>query len=147
MRAHLDIIEDIFNKLENSNLIYELRSLRNEVSQNYTFTELVGETGSMLLKMKEKPEVQKAIGQLISEFIEFSKANGITLNQLVENNEWGKNWNALNDILIGGFIKTEYGEPLKLIWLNSEMSRSRLEDFDDIVILIKEHNHIDLELK
>jgi RNAse (barnase) inhibitor barstar len=67
--------------------------------------------------------------------------------QLVEKNEWGKNWNALNDILYGGFIKTEYEEPFKLIWNNSEVSKSRLKDFHDIVDLIKKHKHIELILK
>jgi RNAse (barnase) inhibitor barstar len=178
MRTHLEIIEDIYGKLESSNLLYELKSLRNELSDAYTFTELVLKAGSILLRMEEKLEVQKAIGPLINELLEFSKANGIFPtpskfysleqkvfkidgdnitdlkgfydaigNQLVEKNEWGKNWDALNDILYGGFIKTEYCEPFKIIWLNSKMSKSRLRDFEDIVKLIKEHDHIDLELK
>lgn len=67
--------------------------------------------------------------------------------QLVENNEWGKNWNALNDILYGGFVKTVYEEPFKLIWNNSELSKSRLKDFQDIVDLINKHEHIELQLK
>ncbi|MFZ5551571.1 MAG: barstar family protein [Bacteroidota bacterium] len=67
--------------------------------------------------------------------------------QLTENNRWGKNWNALNDILRGGFVKTEYEEPFRLIWKNSGVSRKTLTDFEDIVSLIKSHEHIDLELK
>jgi RNAse (barnase) inhibitor barstar len=67
--------------------------------------------------------------------------------QLVDKNEWGKNWDALNDILCGGFIKTGYGEPFKLTWINSDVSRQVLEDNDDIIELIREHKHIDLELK
>lgn len=64
--------------------------------------------------------------------------------QLTENNDWGKNWNALNDILIGGFIKTEYGEPFRLLWLNSKKSQSNLAEYNEIVELIKEHDHIEL---
>lgn len=66
---------------------------------------------------------------------------------LVENNDWGKNWDALNDILYGGFIKTDCEEEFKLIWLNSEYSKINLTDFQKIVDLIKEHEHIKLELK
>lgn len=65
--------------------------------------------------------------------------------QLTEDNNWGKNWNALNDILYGGFIKTEYCEPFKLIWKNSVLSEEKLrQDYNDIVSLIKEHDHIEL---
>mgnify|MGYP000388961864 CR=1 FL=1 len=66
---------------------------------------------------------------------------------LVENNDWGKNWNALNDILWGGFVKTDYEEPFKLLWLNSNISKVNLDVFADLVELIKEHKHIELELK
>jgi len=68
-------------------------------------------------------------------------------NLLVENNDWGRNWDALNDILDGGFLKTEYKEEFELIWFNSDKSKTKLIDFKDIVKLIKEHKHIKLELK
>lgn len=65
-------------------------------------------------------------------------------SKLTEDNNWGKNWNALNDILYGGFVKTEYYEPFKLIWKNSVLSHQRLgQDYKDIVSLIKEHEHIE----
>ncbi len=83
-------------------------------------------------------------GQKFSDLKGFFQAIG---EQLVDENKWGKNWNALNDILVGGFIKTEYGEPFKLVWRNSTVSEQRLEDYNDIVELIKGHDHIDLELK
>ena len=67
--------------------------------------------------------------------------------QLVENNKWGKNWNAFNDILRGGFVKTEYDEPFTLTWRNANVSRNRLEDFDSIVNLIGKHSHIELVLE
>jgi len=63
---------------------------------------------------------------------------------LVEKNDWGKNWNAFNDILRGGFVKTESGEPIKLIWQNSKISESKLNDYKDIIDLIKEYEHIEL---
>jgi RNAse (barnase) inhibitor barstar len=61
--------------------------------------------------------------------------------------KWGKNWNAFNDILKGGFVKTEYEEPFRLTWKNSHVSRNRLEDFNDIVDLIGSHKHIELVLQ
>jgi RNAse (barnase) inhibitor barstar len=66
--------------------------------------------------------------------------------QLVENNSWGKNMNAFNDILWGGFIKTEYEEPFILVWNNSKVSAETLSDFDDLIDLILEHKHIKLIL-
>jgi RNAse (barnase) inhibitor barstar len=178
MRHHLEIIDDIYKELEKANLIYELKSLKNEVSHNFTSTELIGGVCSILLKMYEKDETRTAAGHLIKEFKDYARGLGISADsselyslrqkefeidgeefsdlkgfyqvigqQLVDKNEWGKNWNALNDILIGGFIKTEYGEPFKLIWKNSSISRQLLEDFSDIVELIKGHRHISLELK
>jgi len=66
---------------------------------------------------------------------------------LTINNEWGKNWNALNDILQGGFIKTEYEEPFRLIWVNARKSEKELVDYQDLLNLMKKHKHIDLILK
>ena len=83
-------------------------------------------------------------GNDFSDIEEFMNSIG---EQLVENNNWGKNWAALNDILWGGFIKTEYEEPFKLIWLNSLVSKTNLDEFEKIVNLIEEHSHIELELK
>jgi RNAse (barnase) inhibitor barstar len=179
MRNHLDILEDIYQKLASKSLNYELNVLKNEVSHHFNATELIGESSSILLKMKEVPDVHLCIGQLIDEFMEFAKSQGIQAklpsttyscqpkeffingiefsnlkgfynvigSQLVENNNWGKNWNALNDILIGGFGRTEYGEPYKLTWINSNISRTKLEDFDYLVQLIGKHQQIEFELK
>jgi len=82
-------------------------------------------------------------GKDFSDLKSFYNAIG---KQLVENNKWGKNWNAFNDILRGGFIKTEYEEPFTLIWTNANVSRNRLEDFDNIIKLIGKHSHIELVL-
>lgn len=40
--------------------------------------------------------------------------------------EIGRNLDALNDILRGGFGKFEYGEPIKILWKNSEKSKKDL---------------------
>jgi RNAse (barnase) inhibitor barstar len=178
VRTPIEILNEIYSQLEKANLIYELKSLRNEASHHFMPSEFIAEVGSMLLSMNMKKDVNLAIGHLIKEFTEYSIANGIKSqpskfysieqkrfeidgknftdlkgfynsigDQLVENNEWGKNWNALNDILLGGFIKTEYAEPFILTWKNSDLSKINLEDFEDIVKLIRQHEHIELELK
>lgn len=80
---------------------------------------------------------------------DFSDLNGFfdsIGSTLVEKNEWGKNWNAFNDILRGGFINTEYEEPFILFWRNAHLSKERLTDFDDIVQLIRQNEHIELRL-
>lgn len=178
MRKPVEILDEIYISLEEANLIYELKSLKNEVSNHFNFTEFVAETGSILLSMNNKKEVNKSIGNLIKEYISVAHSSGIFPEsakfysleqkifvvdgkdfedlkgfynaigkQLVENNNWGKNWNAFNDILRGGFIKTEFGDPIILKWKNSEISKQKLTDFKDIVTLIKEHKHIDLILE
>lgn len=179
MRSQDQIISDIQARLEKENLIYELKSLKNQLNSGFTTsTELIGEVGSLLTKMIEKEETKRVIGHLVTEFVDYSKKFGTTFTpskfyslkqkafeidgldfnnlkeffnaigqQIVEKNDWGKNWNALNDILVGGFVKTEYGEPIKIIWKNSDVSRQRLVDYSDIVELIKKHDHIDLQLE
>ena len=60
----------------------------------------------------------------------------------------GRNLNAFNDVLRGGFGLHEYEEPLNLTWLNSVKSRKDLADlFEHIIDFIKGHEHISLELK
>lgn len=83
-------------------------------------------------------------GKDFSNLIEFYDCIG---SQLVQNNAWGKNWDALNDILRGGFVNTEYGEPFILTWNNSRISESQLENYSDIIGLIREHKQIELRLK
>lgn len=178
MRNYIDILNDIYEGLKSNDLIYELKALRNEAENHFTATEIVGKTYSVLLKMNQNPSVNKIIGQLIFEYGEYARYNGILAKpseffslkqkefiidgkdfsnlkefyncigeQIVENNDWGKNWNAFNDILRGGFVKIEYGEPFILVWKNSGISESQLEDFNDIIDLIKEHKQINLRLK
>lgn len=58
----------------------------------------------------------------------------------------GRNLNALNDILIGGFGIGEYEEPYKLIWLNISKSQVDLKNdlFDAIMDIIKRNEHVEL---
>jgi RNAse (barnase) inhibitor barstar len=69
--------------------------------------------------------------------------------KLTRDLDWniGRNLNAFNDILRGGFGLHEYEEPLHLSWLNTVKSRKDLGDlFEHIVDIIKGHEHITLEL-
>src|ERR1700760_4277543 len=68
----------------------------------------------------------------------------------------GRNLDAFNDVLRGGFGVHGYEEPIQLIWLNSNKSRIDLgwaeSDtgqtlFELIVDIIKGHGHIELCLK
>lgn len=60
----------------------------------------------------------------------------------------GRNLNAFNDVMRGGFIVTEYEDPLKVVWNNSTKSKNDLsKSFDTILEIIGEHKHINLELQ
>lgn len=59
----------------------------------------------------------------------------------------GRNLNAFNDILWGGFGVHEYEEPLRIIWRNIDKSRKDLKTddlFRALIEIIREHSHIDL---
>lgn len=67
----------------------------------------------------------------------------------------GRNLDAFNDILRGGFGVTEYEEAFKLIWKNSQKSKKdlalvinqqRQTFYDKIVEIIKSHSGIELVL-
>ncbi|WP_306110230.1 barstar family protein [Roseivirga thermotolerans] len=67
--------------------------------------------------------------------------------ELISDRNWGRNFNALRDIIMGGFGKTEYGQPFTLMWKNHLESRRAMKtDFDDIIALIKEFQHVELQL-
>jgi hypothetical protein len=68
MRSHVDIISDIYKVLQDKGLDYEFKALKNEVSLQLNSTELIGEVGSVLLKMNQKQELKDSIGALIIEF-------------------------------------------------------------------------------
>lgn len=61
---------------------------------------------------------------------------------------FGKNLDALDDVLDGGFGTIEFGEPVNLVWANSEKSKRELgETFGTILEIIQEHKNIKLELQ
>lgn len=77
-------------------------------------------------------------------------------SKLTKNLDWqiGRNLNAFNDILRGGFGIHDYEEPITLIWLNSSKSRRDLREkyngeafFEAIVRIIISHDHIEFKLK
>jgi RNAse (barnase) inhibitor barstar len=61
--------------------------------------------------------------------------------------EFGRNLNAFNDVLYGGFKVFEYEEPIAVIWINSEKSKHDFDKedptlFDDLCTMIEKHEHI-----
>lgn len=50
---------------------------------------------------------------------------------------WGRNLDAFDDILSGGFGTPEDGFMLR--WTNHELSRQRLPEFETLVEIIREH--------
>lgn len=61
----------------------------------------------------------------------------------------GRNLNAFNDVLRGGFRVVEYEEPYKLIWLNLNKSEKDLgkEMMEILLEIISEHEHIEFTIK
>lgn len=60
----------------------------------------------------------------------------------------GHNLDAFDDLLYGGFGVHEYDEPITIIWKNTDKSKMDLGlNFDIIVKIIKEHEHIELLLR
>jgi len=124
--------EDVNNIIGSQVLLYTNRSQQKGVSYK----------ASKYYSIRKK--VFEIDGMNFHTLQEFYSAIG---EQLVENNEWGFNWNAFNDILRGGFIKTNYNEPFKLIWKNSDISKKHLNDYEDIISLINEHDNVELVLE
>ncbi|HMI09668.1 MAG TPA: barstar family protein [Candidatus Saccharimonadales bacterium] len=61
---------------------------------------------------------------------------------------FGRNLDALNDVLRGGFGVHEYGKPLELIWKNSQKSKTELGDTYSVIMdIIRSHDHISLSLE
>jgi RNAse (barnase) inhibitor barstar len=60
----------------------------------------------------------------------------------------GRNLDAFNDVLRGGFGITKYTEPIEVVWGNSQKSKVDLsETFNVILEIIKDNKHIQLELR
>jgi len=60
--------------------------------------------------------------------------------------EIGRNLDAFNDILNGGFGVHKVDESYKLRWINSQRSELELNEYDIIIKIITENKNIDLEL-
>ena len=60
---------------------------------------------------------------------------------------WGRNLDALNDVLGGGVAAKFIDGDWLLVWKNSNKSKKELERFDDIVEIIKLYKNIDLKLE
>jgi RNAse (barnase) inhibitor barstar len=90
--------------------------------------------------------------RVVIDGLKFNDINGL-FDEIQEKlcpgfNEFGRNYNAVVDVLEGGFGVHEYEEPLLLIWSHSEKSARDLgKDFDDLLVYIREMNHVTLELK
>lgn len=59
----------------------------------------------------------------------------------------GRNLNAFNDLLREGFGVHDCDENYKLIWENSQKSKSELKEFPAIIEMINENEYAKLELK
>jgi len=78
---------------------------------------------------------------------------------LTKDLDWkiGRNLDAFNDVLEGGFGAFEYEEPIHIIWEHSDKSKSDLAYpankregqtvFEIIIEIIKDHKHINLTLR
>ena len=66
--------------------------------------------------------------------------------QVIPGVNWGKNLDALNDILYGGFGTPEDGFTLR--WKDSAVSREKLgTKFDAIIEIIADHSDVSLKLE
>lgn len=73
---------------------------------------------------------------------------------LTKDIEWdtGHNLDAFNDLLRGGFGVFEFGERIKIIWINSQKSKNELNSlrngkpvYEILISIIKEHDQIEFE--
>lgn len=60
----------------------------------------------------------------------------------------GRNLDALNDVLTGGFGVHDYEEPIQIKWINSVKSKKDLGQlFDTIIEITRGHEHIELRIE
>ena len=60
----------------------------------------------------------------------------------------GRNLNAFNDVLTGGFGVHEYEEQIKIKWINADKSKTELgELFDAIIDITLGHEHVELSIE
>ena len=85
----------------------------------------------------------KNIKDLESFFVEMDRI-------LTKDLDWetGHNFNAFNDLLIGGFGVHDYEEPIVLIWKDFNESKGYLKEdlLSSILNLIYSHRHIELSI-
>jgi RNAse (barnase) inhibitor barstar len=62
--------------------------------------------------------------------------------------DMGRNLDAFNDVMLGGFGVFNPGETVKIIWKNSAKSRQDLgpELYDEVIEIIQDQTHIKLIL-
>ena len=58
----------------------------------------------------------------------------------------GRNLDAFEDVLSGGFGVQEVEENYELKWLNSEKSKTELKEYGILIEIITENKNIDLKL-
>jgi len=67
---------------------------------------------------------------------------------LCKNFTMGRNLDAFNDVLRGGFEVHEYEETINLVWKNSEKSKNNFRlEFNTLVEIIKENGNVNLILE
>ena len=68
--------------------------------------------------------------------------------KMTKNLDWkiGRNLDAFNDILNGGFGIHKVDEIYELKWLNSQKSKSELKEFNTIIDIITENKNVVLTL-
>jgi len=60
----------------------------------------------------------------------------------------GRNLNAYNDVLTGGFGVHDYEEHIKIRWTNSDKSKKDLGKlFDSIIEITRRHEYIQLNIE
>lgn len=86
-------------------------------------------------------------GEQFSNLAEFYDSVGTVL---CPGFDWGKNLDAFNDILRGGFGAFAFGEPIQIVWLASDKSLKdlcskvpghRQTQFEMLVEIIQENDH------
>jgi len=63
---------------------------------------------------------------------------------LTKSFKMGRNLDALNDVLRGGFGVFDSGESIVLTWKHSKKSKAELPKYDRIIDVIRDHPHIEL---
>jgi RNAse (barnase) inhibitor barstar len=71
-------------------------------------------------------------------------------NKLTKGLDWkiGRNLDAYDDVLRGGFRVHHYKEPISIKWINGGKSKADLgELFDKIIAITRAHEHIELQIQ